>query len=61
LVLVEVVEESLEQVGSVVLAFGFGIVVLGLQGGRNSMLVWKNVQFSQMDSNAQSSSAGLVQ
>jgi hypothetical protein len=29
--------------------------------GRNSMLVWKKVQVSQIDSNAQSSSAGRVQ
>jgi hypothetical protein len=29
--------------------------------GRNSMLVWKKVQVSQIDSKAQSSSAGRVQ
>ena len=29
--------------------------------GRNSMLVWKNAQVSQIDSNAQSSSVGRVQ
>src|SRR5215831_783452 len=29
--------------------------------GRNSMLVWKKVQVSQIDSNAQSSSGGRVQ
>jgi hypothetical protein len=45
----------------VVLVFGDGVVVLGLQGGAEAMLVWKKVQVSQIDSKAQSSSGGRVQ
>jgi len=42
------------------LVLGGGVVMLGLQDRANSMLVWKNVQVSQIDSNAQSSSGGRV-
>ena len=61
LAVVDAVEQALEECSAVLLVLGSGVVVLGLQGGQNSMPVWKNVQFSQMDSKAQSSSGGRVQ
>jgi hypothetical protein len=56
----EVGEEPVEKVGSVVLALGCGVVVLGLQGG-SELAGLKEGQVSQIASKAQSSSAGRMQ
>ena len=59
--MVGAVQEFVEELGAVGLALGGASSCWAWRVGRNSMLVWKNAQVSQIDSKAQSSSGGLVQ
>ena len=63
-VFVESGEEAVEDLLPADLSLAGSVVALGLQGGpvgRNSMVVWKNVHDSQMDSKWQSRPTGRAQ